>query len=76
MLKKILQQKGVNELSNTQLKKTHGGEYQYTGNLQYTCWDETGALYDSTIDASYPDTGVHCTPNAVVTASEKTKFTP
>ncbi|AZJ31379.1 hypothetical protein MHM83_15915 [Tenacibaculum sp. Mcav3-52] len=73
MLKNILLQKGVNELNNTQLKETQGGHY--TGNLQYTCWDKTGALYDSTIDASYPDAGIHCTPNAEVTASAITKFT-
>lgn len=67
MLKNILKLNGVQELGKNQKKETLGGHY--TGNLQYTCWDNSGELFDSTIDASNSGAGVHCSPNAEVTAS-------
>ncbi len=64
MLKKVLNLKDVQELSNSNLKTIKGG--RATGNFPYYCWDKDGD-FDSSIDVS--GGGVHCTPVAVVSPS-------
>ncbi|WP_299109983.1 hypothetical protein [uncultured Tenacibaculum sp.] len=58
LLKKMLKESGIKELSKENLVSINGGANDYY------CWDAKGNTFNSSTDVS--SSSVHCTPIAVV----------